>query len=94
MINQVEIQILLLADRVGAEGALKTIIILVVLLVVFEGACCLEIARGAENCQVFSHRTVIGSVVILVSLLQNQLKFQSGFLNGPKIRKKILIKPI
>ena len=52
MINQVEIQILLLADRVGAEGALKTKILLVVLLVVFEGACCLEIARGAENCQV------------------------------------------
>ena len=85
MINQVEIQILLLADRVGAEGALKTMILLVVLLVVFEGACCLEIARGAENCQVLTQRTVIGSVDVLVSLLQNQIQFQPGFLNWPEI---------
>ena len=85
MIYQVEIQILLLADRVGAEGALKTKIRLVVLLVVFEGACCLEIARGAENCQVLCHRTVIGSVDVLVSLFQNQIQFQPGFFNWPEI---------
>ena len=92
MVCQVEIKLLLLADRVGAEGALKTKIRLVVLLVVFEGACCLEVARGAENCQVLWLRTVIGSVDVLVSLLQNQIQFQPGFLNWPEIWEEILIK--
>ena len=84
MVCQVEIKLLLLTDRVGAEGALKTKICLVVFLVVFEGACCLEIARGAENCQVLTQRT-IGSVDVLVSLLQNQIQFQPGFLNWSEI---------
>ena len=67
VVNQVEFQILLLADRIGAEGALKTIILLVVLLVDFEGATpCLEIAPGAEKNSWL--RTVSGSVGLLVSL--------------------------
>ena len=61
-----EIQIILLADRIRAERALKTIILLMVLLVDFEGATRLEVARGAVKNSWLG--TVSGSVGVLVSL--------------------------
>ncbi len=49
MVNQVEIQLLILADRVGANWALKFIFLLMVLLVVTQGITRLEIAQGTEE---------------------------------------------
>ncbi len=49
MVNQVEIQLLILADRVGANWALKFIFLLMVLLVVTQGIIRLEFARGTEE---------------------------------------------
>ena len=83
MIDQVEIQLVLLADGVGAEWALKTVILLVVLLVVCQGAVSLEIARGAVKNR-FLSGTVSGSVDLLVGLPECQFQFQPGFLSGTK----------
>lgn len=82
MIDKVEIQLLLLADGIGAERALKAVRVLVVLPVGFEGAARLKVARGAVlNPRLRTGR--LGRVGVLVrppKSLSCHFKFQLVFL--------------